>query len=173
MIEWCQFISKANHSASQQSKSMPQPLGQRSWTVLWRPIRPSRTNTKKDVLFIIVDWNAKVGSQEVPGVNLVLSTKWSQPKANRALPRECTGHSKHPVPTTQEMTLHVDITRQSTPKSDWLYSLHPKMEKLYTSQQKQDRELTVAQIMNILLPNSDLKWKKVWKNTRPLRNNLN
>ena len=30
---------------------------------------------KKDVLFIIGDWNAKVGSQEVPGVNLVLSTK--------------------------------------------------------------------------------------------------
>ena len=24
--------------------------------------------TKKDVLFIIVDWNAKVGSQETPGV---------------------------------------------------------------------------------------------------------
>ena len=35
---------------------------------LWRPIRPSRTNTKKDVLFIIGDWNAKVGSQEIPGV---------------------------------------------------------------------------------------------------------
>ena len=30
--------------------------------------RPSRTNTKKDVLFIIGDWNAKVGSQEIPGV---------------------------------------------------------------------------------------------------------
>ena len=28
------------------------------------------------------------------------------------------------------------------------------------SQQKQDRELTVAQIMNSLLPNSDLKWRK-------------
>ena len=24
-------------------------------------------NTKKDVLFIIGDWNAKVGSQEIPG----------------------------------------------------------------------------------------------------------
>ena len=36
--------------------------------VLWRPTRPSRTNTKKDVLFIIEDWNAKVGSQETPGV---------------------------------------------------------------------------------------------------------
>ena len=39
-----------------------------SWIVLWRPTRPSRTNTKKDVLFIIGDWNAKVGSQETPGV---------------------------------------------------------------------------------------------------------
>ena len=36
--------------------------------VLWRPTRPFRTNTKKDVLFIIGDWNAKVGSQETPGV---------------------------------------------------------------------------------------------------------
>ena len=33
-----------------------------------RPIRTSRTNTKKDVLFIIGDWNAKVGSREIPGV---------------------------------------------------------------------------------------------------------
>ena len=30
--------------------------------------RPSRTNTKKDVLFITGDWNAKAGSQETPGV---------------------------------------------------------------------------------------------------------
>ena len=38
-----------------------------SWTVLWRPTRPFRT-PKKDVLFIIGNWNAKVGSQETPGV---------------------------------------------------------------------------------------------------------
>ena len=30
--------------------------------------RPFRTNTKKHVIFIIRDWNAKVGSQEIPGV---------------------------------------------------------------------------------------------------------
>ena len=36
--------------------------------VLWRLIRPFRTNTPKIVLFIIGDWNAKVGSQETPGV---------------------------------------------------------------------------------------------------------
>ena len=60
------------------------------------------------------------------------STEWSRAKANSILPRERTGHSKHPLPTTQEKTLHMDITRWSTPKSDWLYSLQPKMEKLYT-----------------------------------------
>ena len=60
------------------------------------------------------------------------NTGWSRAKANRVLLRERTGHSKHPLPTTQEKTLHMDITRWSTPKSDWLYSLQPKMEKHYT-----------------------------------------
>ena len=59
------------------------------------------------------------------------SIKWSRAKANRVLPREHTGHSKCPLPTTQEKTLHMDITRWSTPKSDWLYSLHPTMERRY------------------------------------------
>ena len=31
-------------------------------------VDPHRTNTKKDALFIIGDWNANVGSQETPGV---------------------------------------------------------------------------------------------------------
>ena len=51
-----------------------------------------------------------------------------------------------------------------------LIILQPKMEKLY-SQQKQDQEVTVVQIMNSLLPNSDLK--KVGKMTRRFRYNLN
>ena len=44
----------------------------------------------------------------------------SRAKANRVLSREHTIHSKHPLPTTQEMTLHMDITRWSILKSDWL-----------------------------------------------------
>ena len=51
------------------------------------------------------------------------STEWSRTEANRVLPRECTGHSKHPLPTTQEKTLHMDITRWSILKSNWLCSL--------------------------------------------------
>ena len=38
------------------------------WMVLWRPTRPSRTNTQRDIFFILGDWNAKVGSQETPRV---------------------------------------------------------------------------------------------------------
>ena len=73
---------------------------------------------KKDI--IKGEWNAKVGSQEIPGVTgkFGLGYRIKQAKANRVLPRECTGHSKHPLPTTQEKTLHMDITRWSTPKSD-------------------------------------------------------
>ena len=41
------------------------------------------------------------------------------------------------------------------------------------SQQKQDRELIMAQIMNFLWQNSDLKLKKVGKTTRPFRYDLN
>ena len=72
---------------------------------------------KKDVLFIIGDWSAKIGSQEILA-SLALEYKTKQGKVNRVLPRECTGHSKHPLPTTQEKTLHMDITRWSTLKSD-------------------------------------------------------
>ena len=76
---------------------------------------------KKDVLFIIGDWNAKVGSQETPGVTgkfgLGIRNEEGQ-RLIRVLPRKCTGHSKHPLPTTQEKILHMDITRWSTPKSD-------------------------------------------------------
>ena len=67
------------------------------------------------------------------------STEWSKAKANRVFPREHTGHSKHPLPTTQEKSLHMDITRWSTLKSDWLYSLQPKMEKLYTVNKNKPR----------------------------------
>ena len=59
---------------------------------------------KKHVLFIIGDWNAKVGSQETPGVTgkfgFGMQNEASRAKTNRVLPRECTGHNKHPLPTT-------------------------------------------------------------------------
>ena len=72
----------------------------------------------KNVLFIIEDWNAKVESQETPGVTGKFGLGVQNEAGQRLLPRERTGHSKHHLPTTQEKTLHMDITRWSTLKSD-------------------------------------------------------
>ena len=76
---------------------------------------------KKYVLFIIGDWNEKAGSQEIPGVTgkfgFGVQSEAGQ-RLTRVFPRECTGHIKHPLPTTQEKTLHMDITRWSILKSD-------------------------------------------------------
>ena len=71
---------------------------------------------KNDVLFITGDWNAKAGSQEIPEITgkfgLIV-----QNEAGQRLPQFCQENtviiSKHPLSTTQEMTLHMDITRVS------------------------------------------------------------
>ena len=82
-----------------------------NWLVVWRPTRPSRSNTKKekDDHFVIGDWNAKVGSQEIPGITGKFCLGIQNEAGQTVLPRECTGHSKHPLPTIQEMTLHMNI----------------------------------------------------------------
>ena len=58
---------------------------------------------KKDVLFIIGDWNGKVGSQDTPGVTGKFGLgMWNEAEQRlRVLSRKFTGHSKHPLPTTQ------------------------------------------------------------------------
>ena len=97
---------------------------------------------QKDVLFIIGDWNEKSRKSRNTWSNRQIwpwSTEWTREKDNRVLTRECSGHSKHPLLTTQEKTLHMDITRWSTLKSDWLYPLQPKMEKLYTVSKNKTR----------------------------------
>ena len=74
---------------------------------------------KKDVIFFIGDWNAKVGSQETPGV----TGKFGLGIRNGAGQRLIAFCQENPLVTAnilfqQEKTLHMDITRCSTPKSD-------------------------------------------------------
>ena len=110
---------------------------------------------KKDVLFIIGDWNAKVESQELPEITGKFGLGVQNEAGQRltVLPRERTGHSKHPL-TTQKKTLHMHITRWSTPKSNILCS--QRWRSAIYNQQKQEQELTVSQTMNSVLQNSDL-----------------
>ena len=86
-------------------------------------------------------------------------TKWSRAKANRILLRERTGHRRHPLPTTQEDSTHGHHQMVNTEIRLIIFFAAKDGEALY-SQQKQDRELPVAQITNSLLPNSDLNWRK-------------
>ena len=86
--------------------------------------------------------------------------EWSRAKANKVFSRESTGHSKHPLPTAQEKTLHVDITKMVNTEIRLIIFFAAKNGEALYSQQKQDGELTVAQIMNSLLPNSESNWRK-------------
>ena len=82
---------------------------------------------------MVGDCDAKVGSQEIPAVmgkfDLGVQNEVGQ-MLKRVLTKERTGHNKHLLPTTEETTRHMDITRWSIWKSDLLYYLQPKMEKL-------------------------------------------
>ena len=117
---------------------------------------------KKDVLFIIGDWNAKVGSQETPGVtdNLGLGIR---NEAGQRLIEFCQEN-----PLVIENTLFqqhkwrlytwTSPDGQHRNQIDHIFAAKDG-EALY-SQQEQDQELAVAQIMNSLLTNSDLNWRK-------------
>ena len=86
---------------------------------------------KKEVLFIIRNWSAKVGNQEIADVKGKFELG-VQNKADQWLTDFCQDSTMviaNTLLTTQEKILHMDITRWSIMKSDWLY-LQPKMEKL-------------------------------------------
>ena len=101
----------------------------------------------------------KTKSREVPGVTGTFGLG-VQNEAGQRLTEFCQENALVMANTLFQQhrrRLHMDTTRWSTPKSDWLYSLQPKTEKLYTvRKKKKDWELTVAQIINSLLQNSDL-----------------
>ena len=63
-------VSKANHSTSQEAKSVPTSNAEEAEVAqFYEDLQDLlELTSKKDVLFIIGDWNAKVGSQETPGV---------------------------------------------------------------------------------------------------------
>ena len=87
------------------------------------------------------------------------STKWSRAKANRVFQREHTGHSKHHLSTTWDDCTHGHHQMVKTEIRLIIFFAPEDGEILY-SQQKQDLELTMTQIMNFLLHNSYLNWRK-------------
>ena len=78
------------------------------------------TNTQKDVLFILKDWNAKAESQETPGK----TGKFGLEVQNKAGQRLTELYQENPLVIANTLfqqhkrRLHVDITTWSTQKSD-------------------------------------------------------
>ena len=66
----------------------------------------------------------------------------------------------------------MDITGGSMPKSDWLYSLQPKMEKLYTVSKNKTRSW-LSSDHGLLIAKFRLKLKKAGTTSRPFRYDLN
>ena len=113
---------------------------------------------KKDVLFIIGDWNAKVGSQETPGVtgNFGLGV---QNEAGQRLIDFCQENAlviANSLFQQHKTTLYTWTSRDSRHQNQIDYLLCSQRWRSSIQSEKQDREWTVAQIMNSLLPNSDL-----------------
>ena len=112
----------------------------------------------KDVLFIIGDWNAKVGSQETPGVTGTFGLRMRN-EAGQRLIEFCQENALVTANTLfqQHKRRHYIWTSSDGQHQNQIdYILCAKDGEALYSQQKQDQELTVAQVMNSLLPNSDL-----------------
>ena len=112
---------------------------------------------QKDVLFIIGDWNAKVGGQEIPGVTGRFGLG-VQSEAGQRLIEFCQENTLVIANTLfqqhkRRLYTWTSPDDQHQNQIDYIFAAK-EGEALY-SQQKQDWELTVAQIMNSLMPNSD------------------
>ena len=120
MTERSRFISKAKYSTSQIQDYAPTTDAKETEVErFYEDLQDLELTPKKDVLFIIWDWNAKVGSQEMPGV----TGKFGLGVQNEARQRliefsqENTPVTANTLLQQQEKTLHMNTTRWATPKS--------------------------------------------------------
>ena len=151
-------------SSLSNSSLCPDQLCWRSWiwTVLWRPTRPSRTNTQKRCPFHYRGLECKGRKSRNTWSNRQIwpwNAEWSRAKTNRVLPKNALviantlfQQHKRRLYTWASQMVHTEIRLI-------IFFVAKDGEALY-SQQKQDQELTVAQIMNSSLPNSEVNWRK-------------
>ena len=153
MTEWSKFIYKANHSISELSKSIPhQNAKEAEVERFYEDLQDLlELTSQKDVLFIIGAWNAKVGSQETPGV----TGKFGLGMRNEAGQRLIEFCQENALVIANTLFLQhkrrlytwTSPDGQHWNQIDYIFFAAKDGEALY-GQQKQDQELTVAQIMN-------------------------
>ena len=115
----------------------------------------SELTPQKGILFLMGDWNAKVGSQEIPGVTGRFGLG-VQNKAGQRLIEFCQENALVIANTLFQQHERRLYTWTSQYQNQIDYILVAKDGETLHSQQKQDQELPVALIMNSLLQNAGL-----------------
>ena len=113
---------------------------------------------KNDVLFIIGDWNTKVGRQETPGVTGKFGLGMRNEAGQRLIEfcQENTQVIANTLFQKHKRRLYTWTSPDGQHRNQIDIFFAAKDGEALYSQQKQDQELPVAQIMNSLLPSSDL-----------------
>ena len=165
MTEWSLLVSKANHSVSVIQVYAPTSNTEEAEVEqFFEDLQDLLETPKEGVLFIIGDWNAKVGSQETPGVTGKYGL-WVRNKARQRLIEFCQENALVIANTffqQHKRRLYTWISPDGQHQNQIDYSLCSQRwrSSIQSTTTKKDQELAVAQIMNSLLPNSDLNWRK-------------
>ena len=144
-------------------------------TVLWRPTKPSRTTPRKDVLFIIGGWNAKVESQEIPWVTDKLGLR-IQNEAGQKLTEFCQENTLVIANTLsqqhkEQLYSWISPDGQYQNQTDYILRSRRWWSTIQSAKSRpgadcgSDHELLIAKF--------SLKLKKVGKTSRPFRYDLN
>ena len=130
---------------------------------------------KKDVLFIIGDWNAKVGSQEIPGITGKFSLG-IQNEASQRLTEFCQENALVIANTLfqqRKRRLYTWTSPDGQHQNQIDYILCCQRWRSSIQSAKTRLKANYGSNHEFLIAKFRLKWKKVGKTTRPFRYNLN
>ena len=143
--------------------------------VLWKPIRRSGTNTQQRCPFHYrgLEWKSRK-SRDTWSKRQIWSrsTKWSRANANRVLPREHTGHSKHPLPK-HKRRLYTWTSPDGQYQNQTDYILCSWRWRSFIQSAKTIPGAGCGSDHELLIAKFRLKLKRVGKTTRPLRYDIN
>ena len=124
---------------------------------------------------MIGDWNAKIRSQETPGVtgkfDLGIRNETGQ-RLIRVLPRERTGHSKHPL-STNKRRLYTWTSPDGQYQNQFDYIHFSQRWRNPIQSAKTRPRVDCGSDYELLIAKFRLKLNKVGKTTRPFRYDLN
>ena len=146
-----------------------------SWTVLWRPTRPFRTNTPKRCPFQYRGLECKSRKSRNTWSNRQIwpwNAERSRAKTTRVLPRKCTGHNKYTLPTTQ-VRLYTWTSPDGQHQNQIDYILCRQRWRSSIQSTKTRPGADCGSGHELLITKSRLKLKKIGETTRPFRYDLN